>query len=465
MEIRPEVNQEQLPEFLQEDYEIKERTEADIKEPPKTFREMIKFFGPSFVIMGATVGSGELISTTILGAKLGFVLLWMLIIGVILKAALQEMMARYIIYTGKGLMDVLDEVPGKIGTASWAVWFAGALLTYLIINMAGIVGTMGISMKALVGFGDPNMWGLILAIVGIFLLLRGIYDDLEKITVVLVGVFSLITVFIAFVLIQFTSYAYGAVDLAAGLTFSFPPEGWFVALAVFGATGITANEILTYTYWVKGKGYAAWAGPRDSEGFTERAQGWVKVMRADIIAGSILVIIVTVAFYILGAAVLHVMGKVPDGFQVIETISSIYTEAVGSWSRTIFLIAAICILYTTYIVNTAGIARVVGDVLFKGKLIKGSENPAKRIKVRRVLTFIGPAIMLLMYFLIPAPTTLILVGQFLLALSLPVVAVITLILESKLKKQFPPLALRGFGSVFLWLSALLIIGFVLLTGF
>jgi Mn2+/Fe2+ NRAMP family transporter len=464
METRPEINQELLPEILRDDYEIKERTNADIKEPPKSWKDMIKFFGPSFVIMGATVGSGELISTTILGAKIGFVMLWMLVIGIVLKAALQEMLARYTIYTGNGLMDILDEVPGKIGTASWAVWWAGLLLISLLVNMAGIVGVMGLAVQGLFGFGNPNVWGLIIALIGLGALLRGLYDDLEKITVVLVGIFSLITVFIAFFLIQATPYAYTIKDIASGFTFSFPSEGWFVALAVFGATGITANEILTYTYWVKGKGYAAWTGPRESNGFFERTNGWIKVMRADIIAGSILVILVTVAFYILGAAVLHVMGKVPAGFEVVETISSIYTESVGSWSRTIFMIAAIAILFTTYMVNTAGIARIVGDVLFKGRLLK-DDSAVKRIKIRRLFTILGPAIMLLLYFLIPAPTQLIIVGQFLLALSLPVVALIALILESKLKKEYPQLGLRGFGTVYLWISAVLIIGFVLASKF
>ncbi|MFZ5946215.1 MAG: Nramp family divalent metal transporter [Bacillota bacterium] len=464
MDMRPELNQEQLPEFLREDYEIRDRTVADIKEPPRNWKQMIKFFGPSFVIMGATVGSGELISTTILGAKLGFVMLWMLIIGVILKATLQELMARYTIYTGNGLMDILDEVPGKVGKASWAVWWAGFLLLSLLVNMAGIVGVMGLAVKGLVGFGNPNIWGLAISIIGVVLLLRGIYDDLEKTTVVLVGVFSLITVFIAFFLIQSTPYSYSVADLASGLTFSFPPEGWFVALAVFGATGITANEILTYTYWVKGKGYASWAGPRDSEGFVERANGWVKVMRADIIAGSVLVILVTVAFYILGAAVLHVMGKVPAGFDVVETISSIYTESVGSWTRTLFMFSAIAILFTTFTVNTAGIARIIGDVLFKSQIIKG-DSIAKKIKIRLIFTILGPIIMLMMYFLIPAPTQLILFGQYLLALSLPIAAIVAIILENKLKKEFPQLALGGFGTVLLWVSAILIIGFVLASNF
>ena len=112
MEIRPEINQEQLPEALREDYEIRERTVEDSKEPPKSWKDTVKHFGPSFVIMGATVGSGELIATTIMGAKIGYVMLWMLILGIIVKAAIQEVFARYIISTGKTLMDALDDIPG-----------------------------------------------------------------------------------------------------------------------------------------------------------------------------------------------------------------------------------------------------------------------------------------------------------------------------------------------------------------
>ena len=44
---------------------------ASIKDPPASFRSKLAFLGPGFILSASIVGSGELIATTILGAKAG----------------------------------------------------------------------------------------------------------------------------------------------------------------------------------------------------------------------------------------------------------------------------------------------------------------------------------------------------------------------------------------------------------
>jgi len=51
----------------------------DGRQPPKNFRSRLKYLGPGLIISGAIVGSGELIATTALGAKVGFVALWLIL--------------------------------------------------------------------------------------------------------------------------------------------------------------------------------------------------------------------------------------------------------------------------------------------------------------------------------------------------------------------------------------------------
>ena len=48
-------------------------TEKTIKEPPSSFVQKLKFLGPGFILSASIVGSGELIATTTLGARAGFV--------------------------------------------------------------------------------------------------------------------------------------------------------------------------------------------------------------------------------------------------------------------------------------------------------------------------------------------------------------------------------------------------------
>ena len=56
-----------------------------IKEPPQTIGGILRHLGPGLIIAGSIVGSGELIATTIVGAEAGFWLLWIIIIGCVIK--------------------------------------------------------------------------------------------------------------------------------------------------------------------------------------------------------------------------------------------------------------------------------------------------------------------------------------------------------------------------------------------
>ncbi len=456
----PEKEEEKTIEDL--DYEIRARTQGDVQEPPKRWGELIRKFGPTFVIAGAIVGSGELIVTTILGAKVGFVMLWIIILSVSVKAIVQEQFGRFVISTDDTLMDMLDRIPGKIFGASWAVWWGVLLMISILMAMAGIVGSIGLAVAGFFG-GSHQLLGAIAAIIGIMLILRGLYSDLEKIIVTLVATFSILTIFLSFFVLQVTPYGYSASEILSGLTFSFPAGAWVVALSAFAITGITANEIVTYTYWVKGKGYAAWSGPRESDGFFGRARRWIRVMDTDLILGAIMIGITTIAFYILGASVLNRLGQVPSGFETVEILSRMYTETLGAWARYLFMIAAFSILYSTYLVNTAGIARIIPDGLRKIGVI-AMKTPKQRIFWRRVFLIVGPAVMFLLYFVIARPAWLIVVGGVIVGLSMPVASVIAIWLNRIMKREDPQLAQSSTLTGILLVCAAIIIA-IQVTGF
>ena len=54
-------------------------------EPPTDFFGIVKRLGPGLIIAGSIVGSGELIATTKTGAQAGISLLWLIIIGCLIK--------------------------------------------------------------------------------------------------------------------------------------------------------------------------------------------------------------------------------------------------------------------------------------------------------------------------------------------------------------------------------------------
>ena len=101
-----------------------------------------------------------------------------------------------------------------------------------------------------------------------------------------------------------------------------------LAFSAFGITGVGASELFAYPYWCIEKGYARYAGARSRRrrpGRT-RARGWTRVMQLDAWFSMVVFTVATVAFYFLGAAVLHPQGLDPKGPEMIPTLSRMYLQ-------------------------------------------------------------------------------------------------------------------------------------------
>ena len=83
-----------------------------IRTPPRSIPGILRQLGPGLIIAGAIVGSGELIATTKTGAQAGFWLLWLIIVGCVIKVFVQVEFGRYAISSGEGTMSAMDAVPG-----------------------------------------------------------------------------------------------------------------------------------------------------------------------------------------------------------------------------------------------------------------------------------------------------------------------------------------------------------------
>ncbi len=127
------------------------------------------------------------------------------------------------------------------------------------------------------------------------------------------------------------------------------------AFGVFGITGVGATELFYYPYWCLEKGYARYVGPRDgSDDWYRRARGWIRVMYLDAWTSMIVFTISTVSFYFMGAAVLHPQGLNPKGQEMIATLSHMFVDTFGSWTRIVFLVGAGAVLFKTLYLSCAG---------------------------------------------------------------------------------------------------------------
>ena len=96
---------------------------------PRSFLERVKHLGPSVIVSGSIVGSGEIFLTAGLGATAGFVLLWWVFVACWSKSIVQAELTRYCITTGDTYMRALHRVPGRIrgprGPVGWPIWLGG----------------------------------------------------------------------------------------------------------------------------------------------------------------------------------------------------------------------------------------------------------------------------------------------------------------------------------------------------
>ncbi|MCA8997586.1 MAG: transmembrane Mn(2+) transporter, partial [Planctomycetaceae bacterium] len=216
---------------------------------------------------------------------------------------------------------------------------------------------------------DDRIWAAVVTLITVAVLYNGRYGPLQMISTVLVVAFTFLTLGNVFSLQMTDKYSLSTEDILRGLSFGLPSgsNGWEsvkTALATFGIIGVGATELITYPYWCIEKGYARYAGKRtDDEFWATRANGWIRVMKYDAFLSMIVYTLATIAFYIMGVTVLHREGRDPDGMRMVTSLASAYVPIFGTYAKWLFLVGAIAVLYSTFLVANAGHARMFTDSL------------------------------------------------------------------------------------------------------
>lgn len=448
-------------------------------EPPAGVVGALGYLGPGLLVAATVVGSGELIATTKTGAQVGTTFLWLIILGCLIKVFVQVELGRHALSAGEPTLTALNRIPGPRLRANWIIWIWLAVMPAAFAIMGGVIGGVGQAMAMAVPIKgdyiaaldqvggvsantfDDRFWGTNLAVATAALLYFGRYRLIERVAVGLVALFTLITIGNV-VMLEFSVYQLSTADILQGLSFRLPDQrgAWVTALATFGIIGVGAVDLISYSYWCLEKGYARYCGPRDaSTEWLNRARGWVRVMKVDTFFSMTIYTIATVAFYLIGAAVLHRDGLDPVGMRMISTLIVAYVPVFGPYAKWLLLIGALAVLYSSFLIANAAGARLIADGFTVLRFVDGDDPAGRQRTVVRLS--LGLPLVALAFFLSGwNPVSLILIGGIAQTVLLPVVGFGAMYL--RFKATDPRLAPGRVWDAALILSCL---GFVAVGGF
>jgi manganese transport protein len=326
------------------------------------------------------------------------------------------------------------------------------------LQVGGMYGGVGQVLHLVVPVVSVNVWVGICFAITLALLLGGGYNRIERLAIVKVGLFTVLTVFAAVILIRRPD-ALTLHDLASGLNFQMPATGLATAIAVFGITGVGATELVMYPYWCVEKGYAKYVGTGEaSNAWIARARGWIRVMHLDILCSLVIYTLATIAFYLLGAGVLHRMGLVPAERDTVTVLSNIYTQTLGPWSLWLFYAGAVVTLYGTVFASTAANARVFADLL-RILGVYARDDGDSRLRWRNRFVIGLSVIPVMFYWFLRSPVQMVVAGGIAQAMMLPLIGTAVIYLRhNHLPSEIRPSLLT---TVLLWISTTVMYAFAI----
>lgn len=393
---------------------------SELQPAPTSFGGLLRQLGPGLIITSIIVGSGELIVTPKLGAEIGFRLLWFIIVGCLLKVFVQIELGRYAITRGRTTLEALNTLPGPRLLVSWVLWIWLAMYLCLIPQVAGMVGGTATALQLGGSTIAVSTLAILIGAICSILLVVGRYGLIEWLSTAMVVGFTLAT-FVALGALQFTPYAITGAQLASGFSFHLPAD-LATAFGAFGLIGVGASELIYYPYWCLEKGYARKLGPDDGTAdWKLRAAAWLRVMRIDAWTSFVLYTTTTIAFYLLGAAVLHAKQLRVESAKMIETLSFMYRDTFGEWSLWLFLVGAIAVLFSTIFGATASNARLLADGLnlFGVKHYRDAQHRRRWIKISCVIL---PVAFTSVFLIFENPVSLVFMGAIAQGMMLPFLA-------------------------------------------
>jgi Mn2+/Fe2+ NRAMP family transporter len=286
---------------------------------PRASVSVWKLAGPGLIVAATGIGSGDVVSATVGGARFGLILLWAIALGAFFKFVLNEGIARWQLATGlTALEGWAAHLPGWV-----KYYFVVYLILWTIAVSAALTNATGLGISNLTGGAISQSWGAVAhSLIGFVFVLAGGYVWFERLMKLLVGIMGF-SILVCAVLIV-TDW----VSVLRAMTVpTIPPQSGAFVLSIIGGIGGSIT-MLSYNYWMREERISG----ADQLGYVRGDVAIAYMFTA--IFGMSVMIIANTAFYAAGVTITNAQA-VPKMAEVLGTLLGpfgVYAYSLGFWA-------------------------------------------------------------------------------------------------------------------------------------
>jgi manganese transport protein len=396
----------------------------------KGWKRILTFLGPAYLISVGYMDPGNWATDLEGGSKLGYTLIWVLLMSNLMALLLQGLSARLGIVRGKDLAQINRE------TYSAPINFILYILAEIAIAACDVAEVLGMAIGIQLLTGLPLVWGVSLTVLDTFLLLYLQRSGMRKMEAFIITLIAIVGIsFLVEILLARPNYE----EVMVGFIPRLPnAEALYLAIGIIGATVMPHNLYL----------HSALVQTRKIERSEEGIKQALKFNRIDSAIALNIAFLVNAAILILAAAVFFNTGNA--GVAQIKEAHRLLAPLLGTTlAPKLFAIALIAAGQSSTITGT-----LAGQIVMEGYLQLRISPWVRRLITR--LVAIVPALLVIIIYGNDKVDALLVLSQVILSLQLGF-AIIPLIHFVSDKKAMGIFTIPPITKILAWMIAVILL--------
>ena len=284
-----------------------------VSETARPSVSFLKLAGPGLVVAATGIGSGDVVSATVGGARYGVVLLWAIVAGAFFKFVLSEGIARWQLATGKTALEGwADHLP------AWVKYYFGVyLVLWTVAVSAALTNATGLGISNLTNGAIPQSWGAVAhSLIGFAFVWLGGYGSFEKFMKLLVGVMGF-----SILLCAILTLDNPGPTMQGLLVPIIPANSGTYVLSLIGGVGGSIT-MLSYNYWMREEGM--------------RGSGFLNYVRGDIAIAYIFTALFGISIMLIANDAFFVTGVALKDSEAVPKMAAALGTLLGTFGRVAF---------------------------------------------------------------------------------------------------------------------------------